>query len=68
MIRTESWKLVIRDAGKEELYNLINDPSEIKNLIDDNSYKTIKDELKELLLRWYLHTSDNPNWRRARYI
>ena len=68
MIRTESWKLIIRDAGKEELYDLIYDPSENKNLIYDNSYKRIKTELKELLLRWYLQSSDNPHWKRARYI
>ncbi|MFX0177181.1 MAG: sulfatase-like hydrolase/transferase [Candidatus Hodarchaeota archaeon] len=68
MIRTESWKLIIRDTGKEELYNLVHDPSEVRNLIDDKSYKRMKAELKELLLRWYLRTSDNPHWRRARYI
>lgn len=68
MVRTQSWKLIIRDAGKEELYNLVDDPSENKNLIDDKSYKSIKTELKEVLLRWYLQTSDNPYWKRARYV
>lgn len=68
MIRTESWKLIIRDAGKEEMYDLIHDPNEIKNLIDMEAYEKIKTDLKEQLLRWYLQTSDNPHWRRARYV
>ncbi len=68
MIRTQSWKLIIRDAGKEELYDLVHDPSEIKNLFDVNAYEKIKTELKEQLLRWYLQTSDNPHWSRGRYV
>ncbi|MFX1407694.1 MAG: sulfatase-like hydrolase/transferase [Promethearchaeota archaeon] len=68
MVRTQSWKLIIRDAEKEELYDLIQDANEVENLIDDKSYKEIKTELKELILRWYLRTSDSPHWRRARYV
>jgi len=68
MIRTNMWKLIIRDAGKEELYNIKNDPRELKNLIDSSSHDKIKTELKEKLLRWYLKTSDNANWRRDRLV
>lgn len=68
MIRTLLWKLVIRDAGKEELYDLINDPNEKNNLIDNSAHEKIKANLKEQLLRWYLRTSDNPHWKRARYV
>lgn len=66
MIRTELWKLVLRDAGKEELYDLRNDPSELHNLIDNSANEEIKNDLKEQLLRWYLRTSDNSDWRRKR--
>ena len=68
MIRTNMWKLIIRDAGKEELYNIKNDPRELKNLIDSSSHDKIKTELKEKLLRWYLKTSDNADWRRDRLV
>ena len=68
MIRTQSWKLIIRDAGKEELYNLVHDPNELNNLIDNPAHEKIKTDLKEQLLRWYLRTSDNPHWERARYV
>ena len=68
MIRSKGWKLVIRDKGKEELYDLINDPKELKNLIDTSTYDNIKTELKENLIRWYLNTSDNADWRRERIV
>ena len=68
MIRTKLWKLVIRDKGKEELYDLASDPDELNNLIDVESHDKIKRVLKEKLLRWYLSTSDNADWRRGRYI
>lgn len=60
MIRTREWKLVIRSAGKEELYDLRNDPSELKNLIDVPALNEVQDELRQRLLYWYLRTSDNP--------
>jgi hypothetical protein len=68
MIRTKTWKLVIRDSGKEELYDLMYDPNEASNLIDIYAYDKIKADLKEKLLRWYLRTSDNANWKRERNV
>ena len=68
MIRTKYWKLIIRDKGKEELYDLINDPKENVNLIDSKKSEEIKMRLKENLLRWYLQTSDNASWKRERNI
>ena len=68
MVRTKLWKLVIRDKGKEELYDLLKDPTEIDNLIDVEGYEKIILDLKERLLRWFLTTSDNADWRRARFV
>ncbi|MCJ7647745.1 MAG: DUF4976 domain-containing protein, partial [Candidatus Lokiarchaeota archaeon] len=68
MIRNKNWKLVIRDKDMEELYDLINDPQEYYNLIDLKEHDVIKTKLKEKLLRWYLQTSDNANWKRERNI
>ncbi len=68
MIRTKKWKLIIRDEGKEELYDLLNDPNELENLIDDSEFNSTKIDLKERLLRWYLRTSDNADWKRRRVI
>ena len=66
MIRTKLWKLIIRDQGKEELYDLMYDPNEANNLIDIYAYDKVKADLKEQLLRWYLRTSDNSDWKRER--
>ncbi len=68
MIRTNKWKLIIRSKGREEFYNLQNDPDEILNLIDDKDYLTTITDLKERLLRWYLETSDNSDWKRERLV
>ena len=59
MIRTLEWKMVLRSAEKEELYDLSADPNELNNLIDSSTNTVIKNDLKEQLLRWYLRTSDN---------
>ncbi|MEM7344122.1 MAG: sulfatase-like hydrolase/transferase [Chloroflexota bacterium] len=66
MIRTTEWKLIVRSAGKEELYDLQNDPQECHNLIDIPAYGDIQTQLRNQLLRWYLDTSDNPHWERMR--
>lgn len=66
MLRSKDWKLIIRSAGKEELYNLKEDPHELTNLIDDPSLENLRCKLRNQLLYWYLQTSDNPHWKRER--
>lgn len=68
MIRTHEWKLIIRSAGKEELYDLRNDPSELKNLIDDRALNEVQADLRQRLLYWYLRNSDNPHWEHERSV
>lgn len=68
MIRTREWKMVIRQGEKEELYDLVNDPKEQKNLIDDPGLESVRRELRDRLLYWYLNTSDNPHWERSRAL
>jgi len=68
MIRTQEWKLVIRDKGKEELYNLQEDPDELTNLIESKDYSQVQSRLKEKLLRWYLNSSDNAHWKKSRVL
>jgi len=45
-IRSDTWKLIIRNDGAEELYNLAQDPLEFKNLSKDNPERI--SELKSL--------------------
>ena len=54
MIRTESWKYVHRyPDGPHELYDLANDPSEARNLIDESKYREKANGLKAELESWF---------------
>jgi choline-sulfatase len=68
MVRTQEWKLVIRTAGKDELYHLSEDPQELINRIDDHALIPLVQQLKDQLLTWYLRTSDNPHWEHERSV
>jgi len=58
MIRTKDFKYVQRLYEKDELYDLLNDPMEKKNLIHDLSYSEVLLMLKDRLLQWYQETGD----------
>ena len=61
MIRTESWKLVIREIEDHELYDLKNDPEELNNLYGTPEHATIIQELTLKLLQWNIKTgTDRP--------
>ncbi len=46
MVRTDKHKLIIYPHnGKQQLFDLENDPDEMKNLIDDKNYKSVKKKL-----------------------
>jgi arylsulfatase A-like enzyme len=42
----------------EELYDLVNDPAEMKNLIDDPGHEVVKDELADRLGDWMATVND----------
>ncbi len=58
MIRTLEAKLIRRPDDVHELYDLVNDPLETRNVYDDPAYKKLQDELNLSLLDWYIRTSD----------
>ncbi|MDE2831626.1 MAG: sulfatase-like hydrolase/transferase [Gemmatimonadota bacterium] len=58
MIRSLNHKLIRRTAGQDELYDLENDPRELKNLIDDPGMQETKSDLESAMLDWYMRTSD----------
>jgi choline-sulfatase len=54
MIRTREWKYVHRyPYGPHELFNLINDPEEHNNLVDDGAYLKQMEEMKARLDEWF---------------
>ncbi len=48
-IRTKEWAYAHHYAGDWVLYDLTNDPYELRNLIDDDNYATVKQDLRQQL-------------------
>jgi hypothetical protein len=46
---TGSWKYVEYPTGERELYDLVNDPHEMENRIEDSKYKSVRRSLRETL-------------------
>lgn len=61
-IRTADWKLVrhYQVEGKDELYDLKNDPGELNNLYDDAGSKATRDKLQGRLDEWMKELKDDP--------
>ncbi len=58
MIRTMTHKLIRRPNGISELYDLMNDPRELKNVHDDIAFTEVRQTLEKRMLDWYIHTAD----------
>jgi len=56
MVRTGRWKLVIREAGGHELYDMAADANEINNLYGHEGMLEITSELMLKMLEWCLRT------------
>ena len=50
--RTATHMYVRRLYEQDELYDLVKDPDELHNVIDDPSYAGVLAQLKERMLRW----------------
>lgn len=58
MIRTDRYKYVCRPIGRDELYDLVSDPGERTNRIDDPDCAGIVTELRCKMLKWLEATDD----------
>lgn len=59
MIRTREWKYVHRyPYGPHELYDLVNDPDERKNLIDDKNQRALIKKMRQQLADWFAQYVD----------
>jgi arylsulfatase A-like enzyme len=56
MVRTETHKLVMRETGEHELYDLRADPWELDNRYGEAGLLTVQADLAEQLMRWHLRT------------
>lgn len=58
-VRTKRYTYACLLGGKEwMLYDNINDPYQLINLIDDPSYSKVKEQLKDRLRKWLVKTDD----------
>ena len=64
MVRKGDWKLVYMFRGKEELYNVAEDPYELKNRIADSSCREKRDELRLELMDWMARTDETMPFNR----
>jgi choline-sulfatase len=61
MVRTEEWKLVVRETGGNEMFHMQEDPWEMKNLYGQPGLEALQSELMLKLLEWCLRTdTDRP--------
>jgi arylsulfatase A-like enzyme len=59
MVRTREWKYVHDPMGdKDELYDLVNDPWELTNVIDDPTHDLVVHDLQARLADWSIMTED----------
>jgi len=68
MVRKGDWKFIFNMEGKGQLYNLKNDPFELKNLFNSKKHKDVQLELTQELLKWEIATGDPLPTPRKRYI
>jgi arylsulfatase A-like enzyme len=58
LIRTSEWKYCYAANGASQLYNLVKDPGETKNLIAETSARAAREKLHARLGEWMRETGD----------
>lgn len=58
MLRKSDWKLIYDMQGRAEMYDLKNDPAELKNLYGSPDHQNKQMELLQDMLAWELRTQD----------
>ena len=68
MVRTGRWKYNYYPAGYAELYDLKNDPHEMRNLHGDQEFLRVEQQMKDRLLHWLVTVGETdqiaPKWLR----
>lgn len=58
MIRNKKYKYILRSLDQDEFYDLIHDPDEKNNQIDNPEFSVLIQDLKNEMLEWYQQTAD----------
>ena len=59
MVRTRRWKFNYYPGNGGELYDLENDPGELRNLYSDAGHQATVRDMKGRLLDWLITTDEN---------
>jgi arylsulfatase A-like enzyme len=68
MLRRGDWKLTCDMNGHAELYNLAEDPAEVRNLYSNAEVSDVQGDLMAELLAWTIRSQDPLPHPRARYV
>ena len=68
LLRKDDWKLIYNMQGNGRLYNLAEDPAEVRDLFGEKKYAAKKTELLQDMLAWELRSQDPLPLPRHRYI
>ena len=61
MVRTREWKYVHDSMGdRDELYDLVNDPHELLNVVDEEKNRDVLADMRLRLADWSIGTEDSP--------
>lgn len=58
MLRNNKWKYICNFTSVDELYNIQNDPSEMNNLVKDDSCSEVKSSMRKRLYEWMQASGD----------
>jgi arylsulfatase A-like enzyme len=58
VVSSDGWKLCLRDKDLNELYNLSDDPLEMRNLYSDRQYASVISRYTDEIHRWQESTND----------
>ncbi len=67
MVRMGDWKLIADETGREQLYNVSNDPAELCDCIDDPAHRETRMMMQSELLNWCLRMQDPLPFPRGKY-
>ena len=58
MVRTDRYKFVYNTPDRDELYDLVDDPHELRNVVDHPAYRDVRREMGDRLLEWMDRVDD----------
>ena len=53
MLRTDRWKYIVSEVGRDLLYDLENDPDEFVDLGADPAHESLRSEFRDAMFQWF---------------